>query len=38
VQAGEALDRSDPGGVTVDTTSLSPDESADMIHDALGRP
>jgi len=38
VQAAEALDRSDVGGVAVDTTSLSPDESAGMIRDAIGWP
>ena len=38
VQAAEALDRSDVGGVAVDTTSLSPDESADIIRDAIGWP
>jgi hypothetical protein len=38
VQAAEALDRSDTGGLTVDTTSLSPDESASMIGDAIGWP
>jgi predicted ABC-type ATPase len=38
VQAAEALDRSDVGGVAVDTTSLSPDESAGMIRDSNGWP
>jgi adenylylsulfate kinase-like enzyme len=38
VQAAEALDRSDVGGVAVDTTSLSPDESASMIRDAIDWP
>ena len=38
VQAAEALDRSDVGGVAVDTTTLSPDESADIIRDAIGWP
>lgn len=38
VQSAEALDRSNVGGVAVDTTSLSPDESATMIRDALGWP
>ncbi|HEX8007529.1 MAG TPA: hypothetical protein VF482_14010 [Trebonia sp.] len=38
VQAAEALDRSDVGGVAVDTTSLSLDESASMIRDAIGWP
>jgi hypothetical protein len=38
VQAAEALDRSDAGGVAVDTTSISPDEPASMIRDAIGWP
>jgi hypothetical protein len=38
VQAAGALDRPDAGGVAVDTTSRSPDESASMIRDALGWP
>jgi hypothetical protein len=38
VQAAEALDRSDTERLTVDTTSLSPDESASMIGDAIGWP
>ena len=37
-QAAEALDRSDVGGVAVDTTSLSPDESASMIRYAIDWP
>jgi hypothetical protein len=36
--AAEALDRSDIGGVAVDTTSLSPDESASMIRHAIDWP
>jgi hypothetical protein len=38
VQAAEALDQSDVGGLAVDTTSLSPDESASMIRHAAGWP
>ncbi len=38
VRSAEALDRADAGGVAVDTTSRSPDESAAMIRDALGWP
>ena len=38
VQAAEALDRSDVGGPTLETTSRSPDKSASMIRDALGWP
>jgi hypothetical protein len=38
VQAAEALDRSDLGGLTIDTTSLSPDESAAMIRATIGWP
>jgi hypothetical protein len=38
VQAAEAIDRSDVGGVAIDTTSLSPDESADIIRNAIGWP
>lgn len=38
MQAAEALDRADLGGLAVDTTSHSPDESASMIGDALGWP
>ncbi len=37
-QASEALNRSDVGGLAVDTTSRSPDESASMIRDAVGWP
>ena len=37
-QAAEALGRPDAGGVAVDTTSLSPDESASMIGDVIGWP
>jgi predicted ABC-type ATPase len=38
VQASEALDRSDVGGLVVDTTNRSPDESASMIGNAIGWP
>jgi hypothetical protein len=38
VQAAEALDQSDVGGLTVDTTGLSPDESASTIRQAAGWP
>jgi hypothetical protein len=38
VQAAEALDQSDVGGMTVDTSGRSPDESAGMIRDAIGWP
>ena len=38
VHAAGALDQSDIGGVAVDTTSLSPDDSASMIRDAIGWP
>ena len=38
VQAAEALDQSDVGGHAVDTTGLSPDESASMIRHAAGWP
>lgn len=38
VQAAETIGRSDVGGVVIDTTSLSPDESAGMIRDAVGWP
>jgi hypothetical protein len=38
VQAAETLDRSDAGGVAVDTASLSPGESASMIRDSIGWP
>jgi hypothetical protein len=37
-QAAGELDRSDVGGVAIDTTSLSPDESADAIRQAIGWP
>ena len=35
IQDAEALDRSDGGGVAIDTTSLSVDESADQIASAI---
>ena len=35
IQDAEARDRSDGGGVAIDTTSLSPDESADVIASAI---
>jgi hypothetical protein len=38
VQAAGALDRPDAGGVVIDTTSRSPDESASMIREAVGWP
>ena len=38
VQAAGALDRSDLGGVALDTTSWSPDESASRLREALGWP
>jgi hypothetical protein len=38
VQAAEAIDRSDVGGVATDTTSLSLDESAGIIRNAIGWP
>ena len=38
VQAAEALDRPDAAGLAVDTTGLSPDESARVIRDAIGWP
>lgn len=38
VQAAGALDQSDVGGLAVDTTGLSPDESASMIRQAAGWP
>jgi hypothetical protein len=38
VQAAKALDESDVGGRAVDTTGLSPDESASMIREAIGWP
>jgi adenylylsulfate kinase-like enzyme len=38
VRAASALDRPDAGGLAVDTTGRSPDESACMIRDALGWP
>ena len=38
VQAAEALDQSDVGGLAIDTTGLSPDESASMIRQAAGWP
>jgi hypothetical protein len=37
VRAAEALDRSDVG-LAIDVTSLSPDESASVIRDAIGWP
>jgi adenylylsulfate kinase-like enzyme len=37
-QAARVLDRSDVGGVAIDTTSRSPDESADAIRQAIGWP
>ena len=38
VRAAEALDRSDIGVPAIDTTSLSPDESASIIREAIGWP
>jgi hypothetical protein len=38
VQAAGALDRPDAGGAAVDTTSLSPEESAALIGDVIGWP
>lgn len=38
VEAAVALDRSDVGGVAVDTTGLSPDESASLIRNAINWP
>lgn len=38
IQADEALDRSDVGGVVVDTSGLSPDEAASVIADVVGWP
>lgn len=38
VQAAEALDQSDAGGLAVDTTGRSPEESASMIRQAAGWP
>ena len=38
VRTAEALDLSDTGGLAVDTTTLSPEESASMIGNAIGWP
>ena len=38
VAAAAALDRSDVGGVVIDTTGRSPDQSADLIRNATGWP
>jgi hypothetical protein len=38
VQAAKASDLPASGGVTIDTTSLSPDESASLIREAVGWP
>lgn len=38
VRTAEALDQSDVGGVAIDTTGCSPDESASLIRQAAGWP